>query len=143
MPPSRDERNEPGYARCCQMPGSRRAWNTANTTMRRDSGRKDRVWKTARPDTANITVHDGKALRILCSQVNSPVDLRYELDTQSSATLLIPQCRFIEFAARGAPEDDRKGHLLKRSAIEALTSSQATTSSGLASCHNVTLCKAQ
>lgn len=31
----------PLYARCCHTLGSRRAWNTASTTIRRDSARKN------------------------------------------------------------------------------------------------------
>ncbi len=49
------------------------------------------------------------------------------------ATPLVPQCSVIELTARGAPKDDCESHPLRRSTIETFTSSQGTTSFGLAS----------
>jgi hypothetical protein len=66
-------------------------------------------------------------------EFNGAVNLRYKLDAQASAPLLIPLCRFEELAKRGSSKGNGEPHLLRRSVINVLTSLHDTTSSGFAS----------
>ena len=70
---------------------------------------------------------------MLSQKLDTALNFGCELCTQTTTPLFIPQGSFLELPARRASKNDAPGHFLRRSEIEAFTSSQGTTSLGFAS----------
>ena len=89
------------------------------------------VWKAARADAPDLLVFDRIPVGVLGRKVDCTVNLRYELNSQTGFPVLLPQGCAVKFGPRGWPKDDLEGHPFRRAAMDALMTSQGTTSSGL------------
>ena len=94
---------------------------------------EDRIREATGLHATNIAVSDGKAFRISSREIDHAIDLERESHPKTRLPFLVPQRCAAKFGACGAPKDNLQGHCLRRAVIDALTSSQETTSSGCAS----------
>jgi len=91
------------------------------------------IREAAYSKASRISVHNRKTLWITRGHDDSTVDLTCKFGTKSKTAFFVPQSGYVELTACSAPKDDCQSHLLRRSVIDAFTSSQGTTSAGFAS----------
>lgn len=91
---------------------------------------ENRIGKATCPNMPDLPVLDRVSVRVLGSKLDRTVYLGDELCSQAGLAILVPHCRIVELGSGGGPKDDLEDHLFRRAEMDALTTSQGTTSSG-------------
>src|SRR5437868_1147355 len=93
----------------------------------------DAIGETRDQCLAHVPIRDTVSLWVIGNGVEYLLHLGHEVASQSWSLAFVPRDRRVELHLRETTEHERQSHCSSRAAAFALTCSQGTTSSGLAS----------